>query len=98
MYPQRELDELALSKAALRCRIAEHRAACLEHAEVVLRPVGWLDTALDFWRQISPLGKLLAIPLGLFTARVVRRNAAPVGRWLHWGSLVFSAVRQFTGR
>lgn len=98
MYPQGELDELALSKIALRRRIAGHRAACLEHAEVVLRPVGWLDTVLDLWRQIPPLGKLLAIPLGLFTARAVHRNAAPAGRWLRWGSLVFSAVRQFTGR
>lgn len=98
MYPQGELNELAGTKAALRASIAEHRAACASHAAHILRPLKWIDLAIDLWRQTPLLGKLAAIPLGFFAARSAGRNAKPLGRWLQWGSFIYGVVRQFTGK
>ncbi|MBI2515543.1 MAG: hypothetical protein HYV95_01385 [Opitutae bacterium] len=98
MYPRGYLTELAATKATLRRRITEHRAGCAENAARVFRPLAWVDLAVDLWRQTPLLGKLAAIPLGFLAARTASRHAGTVRRWLHWSSLIFGALRQFSGR
>jgi hypothetical protein len=93
MYPQRELIRLAIHKAALRRRIARHRVECVAAAARVAKPFEWLDRALAFWRRVSPLALIAAVPLGF----LIRRTASPrlklLGSLVKWGPLVFGAVR-----
>ena len=93
MYPQRELNRLAFHKAALRQRLAGHRAQCVVAAARVAQPIHFVDKALAYWRQLSPLARLAAVPLGLFAARKVLPRLKWLGLAFRWGPAVFSAVR-----
>ena len=93
MYPQRELERLALNKSALRRRIGLRRIACAEAASQAARPLQWLDHALAFWRKLLPLAPLAAVPLGLLARRVVFPRHKILGALVRWGPLVFGAVR-----
>jgi hypothetical protein len=95
MYPQRELIRLGVHKAALRRRIGRQRIACASAATQVLRPVGWLDTALTLWRRVSPLARFAAIPLGLLLKRSVSPRPRLLGALLRWGPVMLGAVRGF---
>lgn len=94
MYPHGELSRLTLHKAALRRRIARHRAECSEAADQVAKPFEWLDRAWAFWQRMSPLVLLAAVPLGVLA---VKRAASPrlklLASLVKWAPFVFSAVR-----
>lgn len=93
MYPQRELIRLAAHKAALRRGIAVHRAQCLAAAARAAQPLEWLDRALAFWRRLSPLALLAAVPLGFLVQRTVAPRLKFLGSLVRWGPLVFGAMR-----
>ncbi len=93
MYPQPELNQLAVRKAGLRRAIAVRRARCAQAAARVAQPLEWIDPMLAFWRRLPLLAQFAAVPLGL----LVQRNGSP--RWkilrtlIRWGPLVFRAGR-----
>ena len=93
MYPQNELARLAAHKAALRRNIARRRVQCVEAAACVAQPLEWLDRVLVFWRQISPLALLAAIPLGWVVKRTVSPRLKILGALVRWGPLIAGAVR-----
>lgn len=96
MYPQSELIGLARHKAAVRRRIARHRAELAEAAGEAARPLVWLDRALALWRRMSPLALLAALPLGFIVRRTVSRRLKIVGSLVKWAPILFSAVRGFS--
>lgn len=78
MYPNGELERLALRKAQLQLRIAVHRRQCVEAFTRLAEPVAKVDRGIAAWRRISPWAKLLAIPAGfLLQRRFGRRRATP---------------------
>lgn len=93
MYPDKELIRLANHKLALRRRIMIHRAQCMEAAIHLARPVEWVDRLLAVWRQISPVARIAAVPLGFLVQRKLfpRRNL--LRSLFRWGPMVFAAVR-----
>jgi hypothetical protein len=93
MYPQRELIRLAAHKAAVRRRIADHRAECAEAAARVAQPLAWLDRALAFWRRVSPLALIAAVPLGFLIKRTASPRLKLFGMLMKWGPMVFGAAR-----
>ncbi len=95
MYPDGELNELAVYKAILRRRISRRREDCVAAAAGALRPIAWLDRAIVFWRQISPLAKLAVIPVGLLLKRVLFPRVGFFGKLLRWAPMIFTAGRAF---
>lgn len=95
MYPQGELITLHVAKAALQRRIAARRHQLAVDADLVARPLRWLDRAHAQWRSLAPLVRLSAVPLGLWLTRAVAKRRRIVGRLLRWGSTLFGLVRAF---
>lgn len=98
MYPTGQLNEIAQRKAALRVRIAAHRAECVAHAEQVARPIATFDRVAEQWRRVAPYAKLAAIPLGfLLQRRIAKKQAAKGGwkRWLKLAPVAMSAMRMW---
>jgi hypothetical protein len=93
MYPQRELIRLAAYKTALRRDIALRRVECAAAAARVTQPLAWLDRMLAFWRRLSPLAQFAAVPLGFLATRTVFPRSKILNSLVHWGPLVFGAVR-----
>ena len=97
MYAQRELIRLSVYKAALRRRIALRRVEITLAAATVVQPLAWFDRAVAFWRRLSPLAVVAAVPLGF----LITRNRSPrfkvFGSLMKWGPLVFGAVREIGG-
>ena len=92
MYSQRELIALAAGKAALRRRIALHRAQCAVAAARVAQPLERLDRTLALWKWIAPLAPLAAVPLGFLVKRVVFRRLKILRAIVCWSPLVFAAA------
>jgi hypothetical protein len=69
MYPSGELKWLATRKRALRSRIAWHRWEWASAGARLAQPVEVADALIARWRQLSPLLKLTAVPLGLLLKR-----------------------------
>ncbi len=93
MHPDRELTRLAAHKAARRRDIALHRAQCAGAAARALQPVAWLDHKLVLWRQLSPIAKFVAVPLGMLLKRSSSPRPRMLGTLLRWGPIVLGAVR-----
>lgn len=93
MYPRRELIRLGVHKAALRRRIARHRADCVASAAAVAQPLEWLDRAVAFWRRLSPFAMIAAVPLGFLIKRTRSPNLKLIGTIVKWAPIVFGAVR-----
>lgn len=93
MYSDRELNRLAIYKAALRHRITRRRDECAALAGRLTRPVAWLDRALAFWRRLSPFTQFATVPLGLLVSRAVLPRRGLLGSLARWGPLAFAAVR-----
>jgi hypothetical protein len=91
MYPTGELTRLAWHKAELRYRIANRRLECATAFAQVERPLRWFDRALDFWRRVSPVAKLAAIPLALLMRRRLFRNLGILGSLLRLAPIAFTA-------
>ncbi len=96
MYPRRELTRLGVHKAALRRRLARHRAECVEAAVVVTQPLQWLDQALALWRRVSPIAMIAAVPLGFLIKRTGSPKLRMIGTLMKWAPVVFGAVRGVT--
>ena len=97
MYPQRELIRLTTYKVWLRRRIAHRRTECTVAATRIARPFAWLDRMLAFWRQLSPVARVAALPLGVLVTRTIFPKVKFLGSLLRWGPLVYGVVRQFAG-
>ena len=93
MYPSEELIRLDVHKAALRRRLARHRAECVAAAVVVTQPLEWLDRAVGLWRRLSPLALIAAVPLGFLIKRTASPKLKLIGTLMKWAPVVFGAVR-----
>jgi hypothetical protein len=93
MYPDRELIQLAATKAALRRDIAVHRAQCAKAAAKAVQPLEWVDRMMAFWRRLPPLARFAAVPLGLLVRRTVFPRLKILRALVRWSPLVFGAVR-----
>jgi hypothetical protein len=93
MYPQQELIRLAAHKAALQRDIAVCRGQCARAAAGALQPLEWLDRGLAFWRRLSPVVHLVALPLGLIVTRTLARRSKLLGSLVSWSPLLAAAVR-----
>jgi hypothetical protein len=69
MRAQRELTELAASKAALRLRIAVRRDRTAAAAAVVTAPLACLDRLVLRWQELSPLLGLARMALNFLPER-----------------------------
>lgn len=97
MYPQRELNRLAVYKVWLRRGIALRRTECMVAATRVAQPFAWLDRMVALWRKVPPLAKVVTLPLAVLAARVVFPRLKILGSLLRWGPLAYGVVRQFGG-
>ncbi len=93
MYPQRELNQLAFHKAALRRDIARRRAQCVEAMEDVIKPLEWLDRVVAFWRRLSPFAKLAAVPLGFLAKKTLFPKGKILGSLFRWAPMIFGVAR-----
>jgi hypothetical protein len=89
MYPDGELNELALRKIALRQRILLRRRECVARAERIAQPLEKIDSLVQRWRRISPLTKLAAVPVAMLLKRMVFPRAKILGSLLRWGPAAF---------
>lgn len=96
MYPDGELTRLAAHKSALRWRIGARRMECAVAVAGVERPLAWLDRAVAFWRRISPVAKLAAIPVTLLLQRTLFPRPGIFTSLLRWTPAIFSAGRAFS--
>jgi len=95
MYPHGELNQLAQHKAALQLRIGIRRFEFARAAAGVERPLAWLDRVVAFWRKISPVAKLAAIPLALLLKRTLLPRTGVFISVLRWAPTLFSVGRAF---
>ena len=95
MYPHGELNQLARHKAALQLRIGIRRFECSRAAARVERPLAWLDRVVAFWRKISPVAKLAAVPLAILLKRALLPRAGLLSMLFRWAPTIFSAGRAF---
>jgi hypothetical protein len=96
MYPHGELNQLALHKAALRLRIGIRRFEFARAAAGVERPLAWLDRVIAFWRKISPIAKIAAVPLAILLKRALLPRAGLLTTLFRWTPTIFSAGRAFS--
>jgi len=95
MYPDRELNQLAMHRQILRRRIARHRSECAAAATQLARPIAWLDRALAFWRRLPPLAQFALPSLGALATRKLFPHHKFLNLLLRWGPVVSGAVRGF---
>lgn len=95
MYPDGDLNELAVRKMAVRQRIAEKRNACVEAAERLAEPLEKIDHAWAQWRRISPMAKVAAVPLAMGLKKIFFPRAKILGSLLRWGPIAFKVFRGF---
>ncbi len=94
MYPQSELNRLAVHKIALRVRIATQR---IDYAATVARatqPLAWLDRVRAFFYRCAPLAPFAAVPLGLVVQRALFPRLKILGLALRWGPAAYAAFRR----
>lgn len=96
MYPNRELSQLALHKAALQRTIGRHRQAFATTVSSVVQPLRWLDRWSSHVRRVAPFVPLALVLLGAFR----RRAPTPTPRWtsriLRWGRGLRFGLRALT--
>ena len=93
MYPDRELNRLAVHKAALQRGIALRRVQCVGAALRLAQPLELLDRMQRLSRQLSLLASVAAVRLGFLILRTVFPRLKALGALLRWAPLVFGAVR-----
>ncbi|HEX2855717.1 MAG TPA: hypothetical protein VHO24_20950 [Opitutaceae bacterium] len=96
MYPDGQLNELAVHKLMLRQRISLRRRLCVVAARRVSQPLIKVDHAVAQWRRISPFAKMAAVPAVLLLKRTLFRRAKIIGPLLRWGPLAFKVFRGVT--
>ncbi len=80
MYPQRDLNRLAVAKAGLRLGIAVRRLRAARAAAGVLRPLAWWDRARARWQRLAPFARPAAWGLAILVRRARAsgsRSSAP---------------------
>jgi len=95
MYPQQDLIRIAGHKAALRHNIALQRARCADAAAGVAQPIEFVDRVCAFWRDLSPIVQIAAVPLGVAAARALFPRFRILRKLVRWSPLVFAAMRAF---
>ena len=98
MYPAGELKRLELRKALLQLRIAERRLQCAIAAREEAQPLRTVDRALDLWRRVPPVAKLVAIPVVLMLARKLAKRKGLIGSVARMTPMVMSVARAVGGR
>jgi len=93
LYPHEDLTRLAAHKASLRHRIDATSVQYAHAAAGVMQPLVRLDQALAFWRRMSPIARIAAVPLGFVLKRVLFRRSKIIGSLVSWGPLVAGAIR-----
>jgi hypothetical protein len=93
MYPQSELNRLAIRKTVIRAGISLHRVECVRAIARIAQPVALLDRIMNIWRQLPPIVTVAAVPLGLFVTRKLFPRRKILGSLVRWAPLLFSAVR-----
>jgi hypothetical protein len=96
MYSHDELSRLEAHKNRLRLRIAAHRLECGHALVGVVQPLAWLDRAVIFWRKVSPLAKIAAVPLVLVTKRMFFPRAKLLGSLFRWGPIAWGVARSLS--
>ena len=92
MYPRRELDRLGARKAIVHARIEVHRWECVQAAAELSRPVAVIDRGIELWRRLSPLVKLMGLPMAFFGTRKVLRCVGR-GKWSKLAALLPAVMR-----
>lgn len=96
MYPTGELKSLAARKRDLRARISWHRWECSSAAARLAQPLEVIDVLAARWRELSPLLKLSAVPLGLlFRPRRKFKLFRMFGTLLHLTPSLIRAFRAY---
>jgi hypothetical protein len=95
MYPDGDLNELAIRKLVVRQRISMRRRECVEAAERVAEPLEKIDRALAQWRRISPFAKVAAVPLAMLFKKALFPRAKILGSVLRWGPIALKVFRGF---
>jgi hypothetical protein len=95
MYPDGDLNELAVRKLAVRQRIGMRRRQCLAAAERLAEPLEKIDRAVAQWRRISPLAKVAAVPVAMLFKRMLFPRAKILGSLLRWGPIAVKVFRGF---
>jgi hypothetical protein len=80
MYPTGELGKLAARKELLQARIAFRREEARVSVERLTRPVAVLDEWLERWRRVSPLAKVVGVPVALVAFKKLA-GLLRGGRW-----------------
>jgi hypothetical protein len=93
MYPQPELNRLALHKFALQQRIATQRVEYSATVAQVTRPLAWLDRLRGFLERCAPLVPFAVFPLGMAVQRTFFPRFKILGATLRWGPMVYGALR-----
>lgn len=95
MYPDRDLNELAVRKLAVRQRISLRRQECVEAAQRIAEPVEKIDRFIAQWRRISPVAKLAAVPAAMLFKKALFPRAKILGSLLRWGPIAVKVFRGF---
>lgn len=95
MYPSSEVEALALRRVLLCSRIRIRRVQCTIAAERVAEPLRWVDRAWAQWKNLSPLIKLAAVPMGFALKRTMFRRVGLFGKFLRWTPMVMGAFRVY---
>jgi predicted KAP-like P-loop ATPase len=93
MYPDGDLNQLAVHKLALRQRIFVRRRQSIVAANRIAQPFEKVDRIIAQWRRISPVAKLAAVPMAFLFKRALFPRAKILGTLLRWGPVAFKVVR-----
>lgn len=95
MYPDGDLNELAVRKLAIRQRISLRRRECLAAAERIAEPLEKIDRAVAQWRRISPFAKIAAVPAAMLFKKALFPRAKILGSLLRWAPIAVKVFRGF---
>jgi hypothetical protein len=93
MYPEQDLIRIAGHKAALRHNISLNRARILDATARVSKPVALVDRAWAFWKDLSPIVQIAAVPVGVAATRALFPRLRILRKLVRWSPLVIAAMR-----
>lgn len=98
MYPAGELRRLAARKALLEARISVRRLQCMMHGAELARPINWIDRAWTQWKRISPLVKLVGVPVAIGLGQKMARRHGRLSGLLRFAPVVLQGWRMVHNR
>jgi hypothetical protein len=93
MYPREDLIAFARQKEGLQRSIALNRERCADAAASAARPIEFVDGVRAYWRQLSPVVKIAAVPLGVVVTRAIFPRYRILRTLLRWAPLALAAAR-----